>query len=457
MATKITQLIAGVLDPTNSSFLNEWNGRGFVYNGTKYTVRSDGVYAEPWNENIPNQDVVMFDPARGLNPYWKGSFKTEEAFKFYTPQAKQAAGIATSNFGQGSGSSSSSGQIYRAEYKGDKKIGAQVFVGTREEIIQQATNFNGGGANGINPANLYLATGGGAEKKFMEATAPGGSASSGGSGGGTAGTGGAGGTGGGSGDITAPPQNVAFKDTAAYKALSQQEKDFVDIAYNLISVGGENEAKIFSNAIKQAQAIADPYFKAQLGLALAEVQGKIAETTGDFTTKQTAIKTARDQLLQDVSASKDFLTVEQQAEIAKQVKAYDEDLLAIADQAAEKGLTFATGARSRALAEERRAGQQQDVIQSSQRQYNFKIKELELKASRGDAAAQAELDALQSKQGYTLQGIGRAAEEVLGSGNLPAITGYTPTGGVTGKLKEENIKSTLQDVAGFTKLQQGFV
>lgn len=258
-------------------------------------------------------------------------------------------------------------------------------------------------------------------------------------------------------DITKTPEGVAFKTSDAYKALSQEAKDFVDLAYNLIEVGGENEAKFFANAISQAQAVADPYFKTQLALAKAEVLGSIAEQNQDFQTKSDAIQTARDQLLEDVSSNKDFLSLEQQAEIARTIKGYDEDLLSIADAAAEKGITFATGARSRALAESRRGQQFSDVVQSSTRQYNFQVKELELKAARGDTEAQKQLADLQSKNTFSLQRIGRAAEEVLGSSNVPSISGFTPTGGALGKIEEEKRRTVISDVAGFLGLQKGFL
>ncbi len=260
-----------------------------------------------------------------------------------------------------------------------------------------------------------------------------------------------------SGDITKSVTTANFKTTAAYKALPQSLKDFIDIAYNLIEVGGEEEAKLFANAIAQAQAVADPYFRTQLSLAKAEVLGSIAEKNNDFELRSEVIRRTRDELLTDVGANKDFLTLEQQSDVARTIKSYDEDLLSIADEAAEKGLTFATGARSRALAEERRGTQFADVVQSSRRRHNFQIKELELKAARGDVSAQKELDALRSQKDFALQKIGRAAEEVLGSANLPSIPGFSPTGGTIGKIEEERRKSILADTAGYTSLQKGFI
>src|SRR3990167_1359163 len=259
-------------------------------------------------------------------------------------------------------------------------------------------------------------------------------------------------------NITQPvPTSAAFKNTEAYKALTQEEKDFVDLAYNLISVGGEEEARIFANAITQAKAIADPYFRSVLTLALGEIQGAIAEKNFDFQTKAEILKRTRDELFEDLKRGREYLTLEQQALLGKELSVYEEDLLTMADQAAEKGLTFATGARSRALAEERRTEQYGEVVQSTQRVTNMRIKELEIRAQRGDLDAQRQLEALTGQKAFDLQKIGRAAEEVLGTTNLPAVEGYTPAGGVIGKIEEEKQKAVISDVGAFVNLQKGFI
>lgn len=243
--------------------------------------------------------------------------------------------------------------------------------------------------------------------------------------------------------ITPPPANSAFKGSEAYKALSKDEQDLVDLAFSSFS-GTPEQQKIFADALEQAQALADPYARTQMILARGEFESKIAYLQGDLERASEVIKRTRDQISEDVTSGKEFLSLEQQAEIAREKTNYDGDLLNIADQAAEKGLTFATGARSRALAEDRRTTQYQDVIQSSQRQYNFKKKELELKAARGDIDAQKQLQDIQKKSEFNLESIGRSAEKVLGTANLPGGSGYTATGGVLGDIEQDRRKSIIE-------------
>ncbi len=243
------------------------------------------------------------------------------------------------------------------------------------------------------------------------------------------------------------PTTSSFRDSVAYKALSADQRALVDLAFSTFS-GTPEQQQIFADALTQAQTLADPYTHAQLTLALGEYQSQVAFFQGDLERASEVITRTRDQLLQDVSASKEFLTLEQQADISKETTKYGEDLLTIADAATEKGLTFATGARSRVLAEERRGTQFQDVIQSDQRIYNFKIRELELKASRGDIKAQKDLEDLRARNAFQLSQIGSAAETVLGTANLPSTPGYTPAGGVVGSIVSAGNEAII-NAAGF--------
>lgn len=251
-----------------------------------------------------------------------------------------------------------------------------------------------------------------------------------------------------------------FHEFDAYKGLSDDDKLFVDEMFSLVQFGGEQEAQIFANAIKQAKGIADPFFRAKLGLALAETIGKIAEVTGDFETQKEVMERARDELLQDVRRGRDFFTLEQQSDIARLTNSYQSDILQIADLAAEKGLTLATGARSRELAESRRQEQFGDVVESSTRRFNLQIKELELRASRGETEASKQLESLKSQRTLRLESIGRGAEELLGTEGLGGVTGlgtFTPTGGVLGDIEERKRRSLISDTAAFVELQRGFL
>ncbi|MEK7500377.1 MAG: hypothetical protein AAB649_07305, partial [Patescibacteria group bacterium] len=80
--------------------------------------------------------------------------------------------------------------------------------------------------------------------------------------------------------LAPPPEKSAFKNSAAYKALSVDVQALVDLAFSTFT-GTPEQQQIFANALIQAQALADPYAKAQLALSLGEFQSKIAFVQGD--------------------------------------------------------------------------------------------------------------------------------------------------------------------------------
>lgn len=256
-------------------------------------------------------------------------------------------------------------------------------------------------------------------------------------------------------NITDVPENVEFKNTDAYKNLTPEEKEFIDMGFQLITLGGEQDARMFANAISQAKSVADPYFKAQISLTQAEIVGKVAELNLDFDTKKEIIERTQKELSEDVASQKEFLSLEQQADIARANKDLDQDLLSLRDQAAAKGITFSTISEQ---AQARAVTKTGDVVESVKRQSNFRVKELETKAARGDISAQKQLEAMRSGKSLTSQTIGRRAEEILGSSGIPGgIEDYVPIGGIKGQIQEEKQRAVLSDTESFISLQRGFL
>jgi hypothetical protein len=259
--------------------------------------------------------------------------------------------------------------------------------------------------------------------------------------------------------ISTTPANVKFKDTAAYKALDAASREFVDMAFNLLSVGNEDQAKQFAEAIKQAKGIADPYYRNQLTMALGEIGAKIAELNNDYSTQAEIIARTKKELLEDVASQKDYLTLEQQSMLAREARAYDGDLLKIRDAAAEKGVTFGSGYNTLPYFEGERSAEHTDVVESANRQFNYQTQQLTLRAQRGDAAAAAQLKAITDKRASGYSTIGRLAETQLGSANVPtsSLPGYNKVGGILGTLEEQKRAAIIKDTSAFINLQKGFL
>lgn len=290
------------------------------------------------------------------------------------------------------------------------------------------------GGFGINPATGQIEQGY-SQGSGGTSTGPGGAGS---------GTGPGGNTGGAAGGLTPPPANSAYKDSDAYKSLPQDLKDLVDLGYSSF-IGTPEQQKNFTDALTNAQALADPYAHSQLLLATAEFQLAIAKSNNDYKAQVDILNRTRQSIADDLKLNADHLTLEQQAEMARATTAYNEDMLTIADAAAEKGLTFGTGARSRSMAEDIRTTQQQDIVQSSNRSYNFQMDDLKARAARGDTEAQAQLDNLSKNNEFNMSSIGQAAERVLGSGGAAGLNlpGFTPQGGALGSIEQDRRTAIL--------------
>ena len=259
------------------------------------------------------------------------------------------------------------------------------------------------------------------------------------------------------GPLATPITGKAFQGSDAYKALSAEDQQFINDAFAYITYGTEEDARRFATAVKQAKDLADPYFKSKLAISAAQVGVKVALEKNDYNAAKEIIERTQKELLEDVTSSKGFLSLEHQSDLAREAKDFGMDLLDIADSAAEKGITFATGARSRVESEQRRAQTYGDVVQSSTREFNFKVNELENRAARGDVSAKAELDRITKTKDLNLKNIGLGAEQILGSANLTPIEGYTPVGGITGSIEEEKERTIMSDIKGGIDLQKNLI
>lgn len=252
--------------------------------------------------------------------------------------------------------------------------------------------------------------------------------------------------------VAAPAPTPDYTKLPEFSGLPTDDKKLIETLFTAFTEGRESDiSAALPGIIEQAKANVEPFARAKLALTLGEVESKIAFTQGDLQRASDITARVRKEISDDLVSGLGDISLEQQAEMARVTRAYDEDLLSIADQAAEKGLTFATGARSRVLAEERRGEQFQDVIQSSRRKAAILERELKLKAARGDIEAQEQLAEIKAKGEFQLREIGRSAEEVLGTANLPATPGYTRVGEVIGTIEQQRRQQEQAEVvAGIT-------
>lgn len=219
-----------------------------------------------------------------------------------------------------------------------------------------------------------------------------------------------------------------------YNNLDDEKKEFAAYNYNIAKANSKEDIKLYEEALKEATAQADPYWKSYLLVTQDEFLRSVDEA--QKTTQSEIEKNQRliDTLKENLTSNKDYLTLEQQSDLATLAQNYEVSQENLVQGAADTGLTFST---KRKIAEQRLAQTNTGLVESTQRKYNKQIRDLETQAASGSLEAQKEIEDLQRKLGSTITDIGRTAEKELGSENIPVISGYTPLGDISGNYYEQ--------------------
>lgn len=169
-------------------------------------------------------------------------------------------------------------------------------------------------------------------------------------------------------------------------------------------------------ALNEAIEQSEPYMKNELRIAQDEVKRGFAEAKGDYKTSAEILNRRIDNIEQDLEENKEFLSMEQQAELSRVAQGYEIQRDNLVETHALSGMTFST---KRQLAEKRMTDEEKGIVESTKRQYNKKIADLQKEADRGDLEAQKQLEDLQRQLNEDLTRMGREFEEEYGTENLP--------------------------------------
>ena len=322
-----------------------------------------------------------------------------------------------------------------------------------------------------------------------------------------------------------------IKNDPHFQLLSDDLKQAIAYNYNIQMIGADEDIRIWNDALDLAQSQAEPYFENLLRVAsdeveraleaakgtyeyrakelelqmehlekdamaekgyltgseqadLDELKAKRDSLQGEYTSSEEKIKRSIENINQDLVTNKEYLSLEQQQDLKNLVAQYEVDLENLQAGAASAGLTFST---KRTTAESRLAERETGLVESTKRQYGYRIKQLELEAARGNIEAQAELADLERQMGEETGAVGRQESETArqyaykisqletaaargsadaqrqldelkrgldiditelgrtyeakwGTEKLPGLEGYTPLGGVSGTMAEQKIK-----------------
>lgn len=223
----------------------------------------------------------------------------------------------------------------------------------------------------------------------------------------------------------------------SYQKMSPDQKTIIEGNYAIGIADSKDKAKKLSDALEEATKQADPYWKSFLKVAKDEVSRAFDDTKNDYSFQKNELENNILRISEDLSKNRDFYTLEQQSDLAKLKQSYEQQRDGVIEDAASKGLTFST---KREVPLQQLTDYNTNVVESTNRAYSKKLTDMQTEADRTTLDSKGRIDKLNADLNSRLTGLGRNAEQNLGTGNLPTLDGYTPIGDVSGKLYEDRIR-----------------
>ena len=238
----------------------------------------------------------------------------------------------------------------------------------------------------------------------------------------------------------------------AYQNLGSDQQELLAYQYTIGAADSKDKAKKLQEALDEATAQADPYWKSFLNVAKDEIVRAFDDTKNNFAYQKNDLETKIQQIGEDLTKNRDFYTLEQQSDLAKLKQSYEQQRTGVIEDAAAKGQTFNT---QREVPLKQLEDYNTNVVESTNRAYAQKQDALTTEASRGTLDATNKLGQLDTELQAKLTDIGRTAEQKLGTANLPTLEGYTTLGNVSGDFYENKVKDIAdrQDAIFNDKIQ----
>lgn len=229
----------------------------------------------------------------------------------------------------------------------------------------------------------------------------------------------------------------SIRNSEAFQSLPDDMKKMAAYNYTIQTENDKVAAERLNAALEEAKKQADPYWKGIVRITQDELTRGVSDVETDYQTTKQKLEKQIKELQEDLASGKDYLSLEEQSELANLEASYEQDLKKLGETAASKGLTFST---IREEAETQAEEENQALVESTQRQYGYKQKELENEVLRGVDTAKINLEAAGKAKTSDITKLGRTAEKYLGSSNLPGISGYNAMGDVTGTMEQDKVQ-----------------
>lgn len=233
-----------------------------------------------------------------------------------------------------------------------------------------------------------------------------------------------------------------------FKTLPSDMQDFLKTYYSTISTGSKENQERLLKALDIAQGQSNAYIGEIIRTTKSELERQIGIKTDDANSQIQELVTGINRIKQDLATGEGDLSIEEQAELKRLQRNYEIKLDSLRENVASAGLTFSS---RRALAESRLEEEQADYIESTERKFARELRDLRLRASRGEEDAQTKIAEIERSRGIDVATLSRTAEQKVGTANLPSSAQGT-IGGVAGEVVNKQWEDILARAKGLQSL-----
>jgi len=231
--------------------------------------------------------------------------------------------------------------------------------------------------------------------------------------------------------------------SAEFKDLPPDEQEAVLNIFRTIAENNSVQAEKLTKAFEVASQYANPIFKQKLRLAKDELQRGFVEITKEKEFKEKQARKRLEDLRMDVATKKNLLTLEEMSDLKEIERAYTETLTDTRQDLAASGL----GSSSRRVEKERLLEETTgDLRESTRRRFGSQIEDIQTGLVREERDTTDEIQRLTEVARSGKIDLFRRGEELLGTGNLPALEGLSGLGDVVGTLEQDRMEDTISGV-----------
>lgn len=226
--------------------------------------------------------------------------------------------------------------------------------------------------------------------------------------------------------------------------LTADQQKIVKNVYDATLKGDADTASRLEAAMKAASQYSDPYFKAQIRLATDALKRGLGSQEGDLAFAERQKKAALDELRQNVSASKENLSVSHAQELKALERRYENDLLGTRQNLAAAG--FASSSR-RARTEGILAEENQGLVESAKKRFGYQVGNLDRNLQFAEQNTSDTINNLRRLASEGKLDLLRQAEQQVGSKNL---SGYSELlGNIGGTIPRAQAQDQLSFASNF--------